>query len=391
MPERSQSMQKTIPLINEKIASRSAVVMTLLELSKQVEAVGLEQAAQEVDVVTTGTFAPIESVGAFINLGHTDPPLRIRSCWIDGVPAYGGMGAVDLFLGATQEGEREDQTGVYGGAHVIAKLIGGETLPFRGVGMPNDCYPRATFESHISKDSINQFYLYAPRGLYQNFIVGVNSGEDTLYTYLGPLLPRMGNAVYANPGAIAPLWHPLDSIGIGTKIFWGGGVGYIAWEGTQHYPLQKQLPNHTPIGPAATVALIGDAKQMDPEWVKGCYFRNYGVSLMIGVGVPIPILNAKTIGSLVTKDEDIVAPVIDFSIPRRVRPSFGLVSYAQLKTGKISINGTNVRAAPVASISRSEQVAQILKEWITRGDFYLTEPVAPLPPDRQFLPQDLVS
>lgn len=384
-------MAKTIPLINDKIASRSVVVMTIPELKKRVGEVGIEQTAVEVDVVTTGTFAPIESVGAFINLGHTDPPLRLRSCWIDGVPAYGGMGAVDLFLGATQEGEMEDQAGVYGGAHVIAKLIGGATLPFRGVGMPNDCYPRATFETQISKDSINQFYLFAPRGLYQNFIVGVNSGEETLYTYLGPLLPRMGNAVYANPGAIAPLWHSLDAIGIGTKIFWGGGIGYIVWEGTQHYPLQKRLPNHTPIGPAATVALIGDAKQMDAEWVKGCYFRNYGVSLMIGVGVPIPVLNAQTIENLVMGDEDIVAPIIDFSIPRRVRPTFGLVSYAQLKSGQININGTKVRSAPVASISRSEQVANILKEWIEKGEFSLTEPIAPLPPERQFLPQDLVS
>lgn len=134
------------------------------------------------------------------------------------------MGAVDLFLGATQEGEPGEETKTsYGGAHVIAKLIAGETLPFRALGIPNDCYPRQTLETQINRESINQFYLFAPRGLYQNFIVGVNSGEETLYTYLGPLLPRMGNAVYANPGAIAPLWHSLTAIGIGTKIFLGGG------------------------------------------------------------------------------------------------------------------------------------------------------------------------
>lgn len=384
-------MEQTIPTINDKITNRSVRVMTLVELQKRIAAVGLEQVAGEVDVVTTGTFAPIESAGVFINLGHTDPPLRIRSCWIDGVPAYGGMGAVDIFLGATQEAEvvEEQRTG-YGGAHVIAKLIGGETLPFRALGMPNDCYPRHTFETQINRESINQFYLFAPRGLYQNFIVGVNSGEDTLHTYLGPLLPRMGNAVYANPGAIAPLWHPLGAIGIGTKIFLGGGTGFIAWEGTQHYPLQKQLPNQTPIGPAATVALIGDGKQMDKEWVKGCHFRNYGISLMIGVGVPIPVLNPNILASLIVKDEDIVAPIIDFSIPRRVRPSFGLVSYAQLKSGQIVINNTKVRSAPVASISRSEQVASNLKDWIMGGEFTLTEPVAPLPENRQFLPQDLL-
>jgi len=384
-------MERTIAAINAKIESRSVQVLTLLEVRKRIEEVGIDQTAEEVDVVTTGTFAPIESVGAFINLGHTDPPLRLRACWIDDVPAYGGMGAVDLFLGATQEGEREDQVGHYGGAHVIARLIGGETLPLRAVGMPNDCYPRSTFETQISRDSINQFYLFAPRGLYQNFIVGVNSGDTTLHTYLGPLLPRLGNAVYANPGAIAPLWHHLDAIGIGTKIFWGGGVGFIAWEGTQHYPLQKQLPNHTPIGPAATLALIGDGKQMDRDWVRACHFRNYGIGLMMGVGVPIPILSRTTLASLIVKDEDIVAPVIDFSIPRRVRPSFGLVTYRELKSGTITINGTTICTAPLASISRSEQVASLLKSWIAKGEFTLTAPIAPIPPDRQFLPQDLVA
>ncbi|MCA1904142.1 MAG: homocysteine biosynthesis protein [Cyanobacteria bacterium KgW148] len=384
-------MEQTIAAINDKIIARSVRVMTLTELQKRMATVGLEQVATEVDVITTGTFAPIESAGVFINLGHTDPPLRIRSCWIDGVPAYSGMGAVDLFLGATQEGEPGEETKTsYGGAHVIAKLIAGETLPFRALGIPNDCYPRQTLETQINRESINQFYLFAPRGLYQNFIVGVNSGEETLYTYLGPLLPRMGNAVYANPGAIAPLWHSLTAIGIGTKIFLGGGVGFIAWEGTQHYPLQKQLPNQTPIGPAATVALIGDAKQMDQEWVKGCHFRNYGNSLMIGVGVPIPITDYKTLASIITQDEDIVAPIIDFSIPRRVRPSFGLVSYAQLKSGQITVNDTKVRSAPVASISRSEQVASHLKDWIMAGNFTLTEPVAPLPENRQLLAQDLL-
>jgi uncharacterized protein (DUF39 family) len=321
----------------------------------------------------------MESSGAIINLGHTDPPIKIRSCWIDGVSAYAGFGAVDLYLGATQEAELgEDEKKIdRGGGHVIADLIAGKSLSLRAIGNPNDCYPRASFESTITKDSINQFYLFNPRNLYQNFIVGVNSGEDTLFSYLGPLQPRLGNAVYSNPGAISPLWNDpdLQTIGIGTKIFMGGGIGYVAWEGTQHFPLQKRLPNHTPIGPAATLALIGDAKQMDAKWVKGCYFHNYGASLMLGIGVPM--------------DADIVAPVIDFSIPRRVRPTFGSVSYAQLKSGKITVGGKTIRTAPLASIFLSEQVAQTLKEWIVAGEFTLTEPVALLPSDRTFMPQDV--
>jgi uncharacterized protein (DUF39 family) len=196
--------------------------------------------------------------------------------------------------------------------------------------------------------------------------------------------------VYSNPGAIAPLFNDpdLQLIGIGTRIFLGGGIGYVAWEGTQHFPLQKRLPNRTPIGPAATLALIGDAKQMDPRWVRGCYFRSYGPSLMLGVGIPLPVLNEEVVAKCAVQDQDLVAPVVDFSIPRRVRPTFGLVSYTQLKSGRIVIDGKTVRVAPLASIHLSRQVAQELKQWIEAGKFLLSEPVAPIPTNQTFLSQD---
>jgi len=180
----------------------------------------------------------------------------------------------------------------------------------------------------------------------------------------------------------------LEAIGIGSKIFLGGAEGVIAWEGTQHFPLQKRLPNDTPVGPASTLALIGDAKKMSREWVRGCYFKNYGPSLMLGVGIPFPVLNEKIIQRCTVEDEEIVAPVVDFSIPRRVRPSFGLVNYAQLKHGKIKIEGQTVRVASVASIYLGKQVAETLKQRILEGNFTLSNPVAPLPVDRTFISQD---
>jgi uncharacterized protein (DUF39 family) len=389
---------RTLAEINDKIRRQRAVVWTVEELKARVAEVGVTQAAKEVDVITTGTFEPMESSGAIINLGHTDPPVKIRKCWIDGVPAYAGFGAVDLYLGATQVVDYTDtnelpdveESKERGGGHVIEDLIAGKPIQLRAIGQVTDCYPRASFETTITRETINQFYLFNPRNLYQNFIVGVNGGDRPLYTYLGPLQPRLSNAVYSNPGAISPLLNDPDLklIGIGTQIFLGGGIGYIAWEGTQHFPLQKRLPNRTPIGPAATLALIGDAKLMNPKWVRGCYFKNYGPSLMLGVGVPLPVLTQEVVNACAVQDKDIVAPVVDFSIPRRVRPTFGLVSYAQLKTGRIVIDGKAVRVAPLASIFLSRQVALELKQWIESGEFTLTEPVAAIPMDRAFLPQD---
>ncbi|HEY9820872.1 MAG TPA: homocysteine biosynthesis protein [Candidatus Sericytochromatia bacterium] len=389
---------RTLAEINDKIRRQRAVVWTVEELKARVTEVGVTQATQEVDVITTGTFEPMESSGAIINLGHTDPPIKIRKCWLDGVPAYAGFGAVDLYLGATQQ---VDYTGISdipdgeesrerGGGHVIEDLIAGKSVQLRAIGQVTDCYPRGSFDTTITRETINQFYLFNPRNLYQNFIVGVNGGDRPLFTYLGPLQPRLSNAVYSNPGAISPLLNDPDLkiVGIGSQIFLGGGLGYIAWEGTQHFPLQKRLPNRTPVGPAATLALIGDAKQMNPKWVRGCYFKNYGPSLMLGVGVPLPVLNEDVVNNCAVQDRDIVAPIVDFSIPRRVRPTFGLVSYAQLKTGRITVDGKSVRVAPLASAFLSRQVAVELKQWIERGEFTLTEPVASIPMNRSFLPQD---
>jgi L-aspartate semialdehyde sulfurtransferase len=398
---------RSIDEINQKIQQNQVVVDTPEVFKARVQDQGVAAAAKAVDIVVTGTFEPMESSGAIINLGHTDPPIKLLECYLDGVPAYAGFGAVDLYLGASQpaiaptgrvsaasirygETQETEEIREYGGGHVIADLIAGRSIHLKATGHATDCYPRTTLDTSISRDTINQFYLFNPRCLYQNFIVGVNGGERPLFTYLGPLQPSLGNAVYSNPGELSPLLNDpdLEAIGIGSRIFLGGGIGYLAWEGTQHFPLQRRLPNRTPIGPAATVALIGDAKQMTPQWVRGCYFRGYGPSLMLGVGVPIPILNERIAQHCAVRDNEILAPVMDFSIPRRVRPTFGLVSYAQLKSGTITIEGQTVRTAPLASLYFSRQVALELKQWIEAGRFELSSPVASLPQDRVFLPQD---
>ena len=382
----------TIAEINDKISRGKAVVWTIAEAKAQIADRGVTQAAKTVDVITTGTFEPMEGSGAMMNLGHTDPPIKIVECHLDNVLAYAGFGAVDLYIGAGQaatagrDGEAEER----GGGHVIADLIADKPVGLMATGQVTDCYPRANLETTITRDRINQFYLFNPRNLYQNFIVGVNGGDRPLFTYLGPLQPRLANAIYANTGALSPLLNDpeLRTVGIGTRILLGGGEGYIAWEGTQHFPLQRRLPNQAPVGPAATVALIGDAKKMDAHWVRGCYFKGYGPSMMLGVGIPIPVLDESVVASCAVSDRDLVAPVIDFSIPRRVRPTFGLVSYAQLKSGSITLEGKPVRTAPLSSVYLAQQVALDLKQRIEADDFKLTEPVAPLPNDTRLMPQD---
>ena len=131
---------RTIAEINDKISKKKAVVWTITELKTRIIETSITQAAKEVDVITTGTFEPMESSGAIINLGHTEPPIKIRSCWLDGIPAYSGFGAVDLYLGATQIAEDLEESKERGGGHVIEDLIAGKSVHLRAIGQVTDCY-----------------------------------------------------------------------------------------------------------------------------------------------------------------------------------------------------------------------------------------------------------
>ncbi len=132
---------RSIDEINDKISQGKATVWTIEELKTRVQETSITQAAKEVDVITTGTFEPMESSGAIINLGHTDPPIKIRQCWLDGVLAYSGFGAVDLYLGATQVAEDGEESRERGGGHVIEDLIAGQTRAVASLGASNRLLP----------------------------------------------------------------------------------------------------------------------------------------------------------------------------------------------------------------------------------------------------------
>ena len=149
---------RTIAEINDKIVQGKVVAWTVEELKAKVADIGISQAFKQVDVICTGTFEPMESSGAIINLGHTDPPIKIRQCWLDGVPAYAGFGAVDIYLGATAMAESSvNETNELrslnkvnlnrGGGHVIENLIAGKSVAFKAIGQGTDCYPRINFDA----------------------------------------------------------------------------------------------------------------------------------------------------------------------------------------------------------------------------------------------------
>jgi len=374
---------KTYEEINEKIKLGKAVVVTAEEVIGIAAEEGFEKAAQKIDVVTTATFGPMCSSGAFLNLGHSDPPIRMTKVWLNDVPAYTGLAAVDAYIGATELSETNGFK--YGGAHVIEELVSGKKVVLRATSYGTDCYPRREIQTKISLNDLNQAYLFNPRNVYQNYSAAVNTSAKTIYTYMGTLLPHSGNVNYSTSGELSPLLNDpyYRTIGIGTRVFLGGGVGYVAWEGTQHNPAQKRNESGVPISGAGTLALIGDLKQMKREFLRAALFDRYGVSMYVGVGIPIPILDAEMLKQTAISNKDIQTTVFDYSVESRNRPSFGQISYADLRSGSINLNGKTVPTAPLSSLSQARRIAETLKYWIVKDGFKLSQPVQPLPLDNK--------
>ncbi|MFW9898697.1 MAG: homocysteine biosynthesis protein [Candidatus Thorarchaeota archaeon] len=374
-------MTKTYAEINEKIKNGNAVVVTAEEMVKIVEEKGTKIAAEEIDIVTTGTFGPMCSSGAFLNFGHTDPPIKFEHLWLNDVHAYHGNAAVDCYIGCTRMADVRPFE--YGGGHVIEDLVAGKPIRLRGNSYTTDCYPLAEVDTEFTIDDINQAILCNPRNAYQRYVCAVNSSDRTLYTYMGKLLPRFGNAHFAGAGSLSPLSNDPDyeTIGIGTRIFLGGGIGYIIGEGTQHSPTNR----------FGTLFLKGDLKQMSPEYLRGVTYTKYGTSIFIGVGIPIPILNEGLAKKTAISDDEVLTDVIDYGVPRRDRPKLRQVSYKELKSGFVEINGKNIKCSSLSSFFYARKIAETLKKWIQDGKFLLNPPAETLSTETIFKPLKQIS
>ncbi|MFH1215992.1 MAG: homocysteine biosynthesis protein [Pseudomonadota bacterium] len=382
-------VQKTYEEINARIKAGEAVVVTAEEMVSIVREHGPEGAAKKVDVVTTGTFAPMCSSGAFINFGHSKPTIKASKVWFNNVPAYAGLAAVDVYIGAAELPEDDPLNKVfpgefrYGGGHVLEDLVAGKKVFLKAIGYGTDCYPNRGLEKEITLQDLPYAMLMNPRNCYQNYNCAVNLSNKTIYTYMGTLRPFGKNANYCSAGELSPLLNDpyYKTIGLGTRIFLGGGVGYVGWHGTQHNPAALRLENGTPCRPSGTIMVYGDMKQMNSRWLKGISMQGYGVTMAVGIGIPIPVLNEEMARFTGVSDADLVTQVVDYAndYPQGVARNYGEVTYAQLKSGTIEVNGKEVPTAPLSSVVRAREIAMTLKKWIEKGGFLLQEPVQTLP------------
>lgn len=384
-------VHKTIREINDRIRKGRAVVLTAKEMVEAVKTMGKVKAAKEVDVVTTGTFSPMCSSGLLFNFGQPEPPtIKASKVWLNDVPAYGGLAAVDGYLGVTEPTEDDPLNKVYpgrfkyGGGHVIEDLLNGRKVVLRAAGYGTDCYPRKSLEREMLLDDFRTAVLFNPRNAYQNYNCAVNFGDKVIYTYMGPLKPRCANANYATSGALSPLFNDpyFRTIGLGTKIFLGGGPGWVIGPGTQHNPKPQRTPRGIPLTPSGTLMVKGDLKGMQARYLRGVSFLGYGCSLSVGLGIPIPILDADMAWFAGVADEDILMPIVDYShdYPQGVPSKYGHVSYAKLRSGTIRVQEQERETAtvPVTSYTMSLEIAETLKKWILEQGFTLGEPQEPI-------------
>jgi uncharacterized protein (DUF39 family) len=382
-------VSKTIQQINAKIKTGDVVVVTAEEMIDIVQNEGPVEAARQVDVVTTGTFAPMCSSGAFINFGHSVPTIKASKVWLNRVPAYAGVAAVDCYIGATEAVEDDPLNKVYpgefsyGGGHVIQDLVAGKKIALKATAYGTDCYPNRLVEKEITLRTLPQATLCNPRNGYQNYNCAVNLTNKTIYTYMGTLKPKGANANYCSAGQLSPLFNDpyYQTIGLGTRIFLGGGQGYVTWYGTQHKPAVKRNKKGVPVSPAGTLWVMGDLKKMSSQWLVGMSLQGYGCSLAVGLGIPIPVLNEEIAGRTGISDEDIVTQIIDYGndYPNGISKSYGQVSYAELKSGSIKLKGQEVPTVPLSSLVKAREIADTLKKWISKGTFTLGEPQFTLP------------
>ncbi|MDD1720244.1 MAG: homocysteine biosynthesis protein [Methanoregulaceae archaeon] len=365
-------MEKSIALINERIRDGNAHVVTADQMPAIVAELGEEGALAEVDVVTTGTFGAMCSSGAFLNFGHAEPPIRMERVWLNDVEAYGGIAAVDAYIGATQQSDTQGEE--YGGAHVIEEFVSGRSIELRAMSKGTDCYPRRTIATELLLEDLNQAVMCNPRNAYQRYNAATNSSDRLLHTYMGTLLPSFGNITYSGAGTLNPISNDpkFRVIGGGVPIFLGGGKGMVIGEGTQH----------SPGGGFGTLMVTGDMKGMDPGFVRAATMHGYGVTLYVGVGIPLPVVDIGVVRSTAVRDEDIEVDIMDYGIPQRSRPSLRKTTYAELRSGTIELSGEDVRTSSLSSYRRAKAVAVALKEWVVRGEMLMAAPTRPIDPSR---------
>jgi putative methanogenesis marker 16 metalloprotein len=307
---------KTIDEINRKIAAGNAVVYTAAEL-KKIVADGDTITAEDVDVVTTGTFGIMSGTLAVLHIPVAAPGtfLHAEKIWLNGVPAVPGpcpnegLGSVDLVVYGTAMRDRS-----YGGGHLFRDIVEGN-----GVTVEVESGGKR-FSRTVTMSDMGHARMVTTRSAFKNYLAVVNTGVGTLQTIfsLRGLAGPYREASVSGCGDINPLQNDpgLDVIGTGTRILLNGGTGYVMGLGTRS---SRVKPN---------IAAFADMKTMIPEMMGGIR-TSLGPECNTSVAIPIPVLDETILKNLLITNRQIPLPVADV----RDRVPFAAASYADVWDG----------------------------------------------------------
>jgi len=333
------------------------------------ERAGLAEAYDATDVVVAADAGFTDQATLHLGLGPSEPPIRMRDASLNGVAAMAAGGAGDLVL-----------TAAMGAARVLADLLGGGRVDLLAAGEGTRLQPRRELHTSLDLGDIGTGRLLLSRAIGENGVVAVSSAEGVVRSPYGPLLGPFGNALYDCAGAdsIGLAMPGLGLLGPGSPVLVGGAIGWVVGAGSGHQPDPRRLPSGHAATPGAVAAVCADLHDLRPEWVRACRFEGQGDALLVGIAAPIPLLDGGVARQAATGNKALVAPVLDLSIPRRIKPSLGSVTYAELHGGRIEAGGQRLRAAPVHSPRLAAAIAAELVDQLRQGAFPLRLPLRSL-------------
>jgi uncharacterized protein (DUF39 family) len=328
---------------------------------------GLEQAFAATHVVTAADAGFTDQFTLQLSLGPTDPPIKLQQARLDGVEALCGCGSGELVLPAAS-------------APLLAGLLNGRSVQLAATGEATGLQPRRELQTSLRLEQIGAARLHLQRAISENGVVAVSSAPGLTATAFGPLLGPYGSALYSGGGAgsIGLTMPGLAQLGPGSPVLVGGGIGWVVGAGSSHQPGVPRSPLGHALAPGAAAAVSVDLQALRPEWVRPCHFEGQGSALLVPIAAPVPLLTLAMARQAAAGPEWLEAPVLDVSIPRRLKPSLGRVSYAELLQGTIELGGRRLHCAPACSPRLAEAAAEELAGQLRDGRFPLRLPLVPL-------------
>jgi len=363
----SEFPRRTEAELRRRQAEGTLRVRQAADFRRLAQTLGLEAAYDQTDVVVAATADFTSHASLSLSLGPSDPPIRLRDPQLGGVAAMAGGAGTDLVLPVA-------------GVRLLAEWLAGRAVELTASGEGTPLFPRRELHAALHLDDIGSGQLLLPRAIAENGVVAVSSAEGLLHTPYGALLGPWAQALYTCSGAdsIGLAMPGLALLGPGSPVLVAGAVGWVVGPGGAHQPRPRRLASGHARTPGAVAAVCVDLHGLQGRWLRAGWLEGQGDVLLVAIAAPVPLIDGPTAVGAATSNRALEAPVLDVAIPRRLKPSFGGVSYSALRTGWIEVEGRRLRALPAHTPRLAMEIGAELALQLEEGRFPLRLPLRPL-------------